>query len=165
MQERFSNHPNLKCPKCECYSIRSASRVCELCESDYSAVALVDELFGSKNATLERYEVELTITKKMVIEVDPRKMNRLEAKKLNTMSPKIATVEGHLCEVATQFSEKGAPGNYGIYGLVRVDGKPHKGCWSDDSGLNIWPQLDNSASPIARVRKISNPVVEPCNEK
>jgi hypothetical protein len=164
MQERICREPNERCPKCECYSVNSASRICELCQSDYSSVALVDELFGGKHATLERYEVELTITKKMVIEVDPRKMNKLEAKKLSKLIPQVSTVEGHLWKVATEFSQKNAPGDYGIYGLVRVDGKPPAGCWVDDSGLNIWPQTDNSHEPLARIRKISNPKMTECNE-
>jgi len=94
MQQRDSRYPNLKCPECQCYSISDASRICAVCQSDYSTVALVDDLFGSKNSTLERDEVELTIIKKMVIEVDPRKFNELEVKTLKSFRQKLKPLKG-----------------------------------------------------------------------
>lgn len=160
MHKRIFSEINLFCFFCQCYSVDHASSVCEICQGDYNFVETYVAYFKGERLMLkERYEVNVTVTKKIVIEVDPEKFNEKELAKMLKQTPEIKSVEGHLSQVGTMYCSGKRPGVFGMYGLVRVDGDAGGRAMAnlyDDSGLNILPISDNCGSPVVSVSRIDS---------
>lgn len=111
----------------------------------------------------ERYEIEVKMTKKMIVEVDPSKFNDREVAKLLKQTPDIKTVEGHLSKIAAMHTRGKTAGPFGVYGLVCVNGDPGGRALPEMypmSGINIVPISDNYEQPLVEVEKI-NPTRRP----
>jgi len=105
----------------------------------------------------ERYEVEVTTTRRMIVEVDPEKFNNAKVARMLTVTPKIKDLVGHLTEVVKMFCAGKQAGIFGLYGLVRVNGDAGGRAMhhlDEGSGINILPISDNCATPVVRVEPI-----------
>lgn len=108
----------------------------------------------------ERYEIEVTVKTKMIVEVDPEKFNDNFVAGLLKLTPDLKTKEAHLKNVALMHCGGKKAGSFGVYGLVRVDGDAGGKLMPqlfNDSGLNILPLDDNFCAPDVSIKKI-NPV-------
>jgi len=89
---------------------------------------------------MEQYLVEVVVKKKILVEVDSEKFNDETVADLLLVDPGIKTVKEHLGQVALMHCAGRTAGNFGHYGLVKVDG--NKGIklgsrFYKDSGLNL----------------------------
>ncbi|PHS20214.1 MAG: hypothetical protein COA86_02680 [Kangiella sp.] len=106
----------------------------------------------------ERYEIEVLVKTKMIIEVDPEKFNDSTVAGLLKLTPQFRTQEAHLKNVALMHCGGRGAGSFGVYGLVRVDGDAGGKLMPslfDDSGLNILPIDDNFCAPNVSINKIT----------